>query len=280
MYCFLSRPDPSRLVPSVFISTVSSCQDSHPVPFNFIFSLFLKVYRSCQEIKDNEPGAVSGVYQIYPLPNAKPIEVYCEIAISEGGFTFLPRSFTRRPDAQQIADALFKDKKHVLLKLQKKDDRSEFYTLIEPHPHFASVNFGLLVNSYSGYTRPLNDFMKEYIFLGILPASIARKKNTQGFRANGQVIQFGNCDANPNSLFAFLPNHNHQTPHGYGASSSYEDSGVAVNWRSKAKPITNPDRMMPNKFFFLTELHFGGCGCYSSSDRWKFGYHATAIGIR
>ncbi|XP_078371382.1 uncharacterized protein LOC144655036 [Oculina patagonica] len=102
------------------------------------------------------------------------------MAISGGGFNFLPRSLTRRPDAQQIANALFKDKRNVLLKLQKKADR-----------------------------------------------------------------------------------------------------GAAVNWRSKGIPITHPDRMMPNEFFFLTELHYGGCGCYSSSDRWrKYGYHATAIGVR
>ena len=38
---------------------------------------------------------------------------------------------------------------------------------------------------------------------------------------------------------------------------------------------------MPRTFFFLTEVHFGGCGCYTSSDRWsKYDFNATAIGIR
>ena len=234
------------------------------------------------------PGAASGIYKIQPLHNSDPILVYCEMAkgiIGENSraFNFLPRSITRRPDAQQIVNVLFSDRKNVLIKLQKKVDRSESYTLIEPHPHFASVNFGLLVKSYSGYTRPQNDFMEDYIFLGILPASIARQRNTQGFKSNGHVIQFGNCDANPNSLFAFMPNHNLQSPSNYHRDRNlvYENSGVAVDWRSKAKHITNPDRTMPNDFFFLTELHFGGCGCYTSSDRWKkFGFHAVAIGIR
>ena len=52
---------------------------------------------------------MSGLYKIRPLPNAKPIEVYCELEIEGGGFTFLPGSPTLRPDAQQIVDALFKD---------------------------------------------------------------------------------------------------------------------------------------------------------------------------
>ncbi|XP_078364403.1 uncharacterized protein LOC144648824 [Oculina patagonica] len=239
------------------------------------------VYSSCQEIQDNAPGAVSDVYKIRPLPNAEPIEVYCEMAIGGGGFTFLPRSLTRRSDAQQIVDALFKDKKNVLLKLQKKVDRSESYTLIQPHPSFANTDFGVLVNSFTGYTTPQNHFMKDYIFFGIIPSSAAQNNNYQGFKSNGHTIQFRNCDKNPNSLFAFVPNHNLQTPSSYhGSNLVYESSGVAVNWRSKGIPITHPDRMMPNKFFFLTELHFGGCGCYTSSDRWtKYGYHATAIGI-
>ena len=225
---------------------------------------------------------MNGVYKIRPLQNADPIEVYCEMTIAGGGFTFLPRGLTRRSGAQNIVNALFMDKKNILLKLQKKADRSEFYTLIQPLPQFANIDFKVMVNSFAGYTTPKNAHMKEYIFLGILPRRAENNKGqNQGFKSNGHLIQFTNCDGNPNSLFAFLPNHNFQPPSGYHPKLGYENQGVAVNWRSKAAPITNPDRMMPNEFFFLTELHFGGCGCYTSSNRWtKFGYHATAIGVR
>ncbi len=208
--------------------------------------------------------------------------MYCELNIEGGGFAFLPGCLTLRPDAQQIVNALFKDKKNVLLKLKKKTDRKESYTLIQPHPDFAKTDFGVLVNSYSGYTTPLNrELMKEYILLGILPASVAKNNNTQGFKSNGAIIEFFNCDANPNSLFAFLPNFNHQPANLYLSSKdSFEIKGVAVNWRSKGILVPDPDLMMPGDFFFFTELHFGGCGCYSSSDRWRDGFYATAIGIR
>ncbi|CAH3019798.1 unnamed protein product [Porites evermanni] len=193
------------------------------------------------------------------------------MAIHGGGFTFLPRGFTRLPYAENIVKVLFRDKKNVLLKLQKKVDRSEAYTLIQPHPSFASTEFGVLINSFQGYTKPLNAFMKEYIFLGIIPASAAaRRRSLQGFRSNGHTVHFTNCDANPNSYFAFMPNHNLQTPSNYGARwHIFETSRVAVDWRSKAIPISHPDRTMPNEFFFMTELHFGGCGTYTSSNRWN-----------
>lgn len=239
--------------------------------------------RSCNSLLPKTP---SGVYKIQPLPKQDPIFVYCEMSPGVIGehnrhFNFLPRSITRRPDAQQIINALFTDKKNVLIKLQKKVDRSEAYTLIEPHPDFAHVQFRLLVNSHSGFTSPQNSFMRDYLFFGVLPASIARQRNLQGFKSNGHRVQFRNCDANPNSLFAFMPNHDLQTPSSYHPNLVYERKGVAVDWRKTAKQITSPDRMMPNDYFFLTELHFGGCGCYTSSDRWsKFGFHASAIGIR
>ena len=172
--------------------------------------IFISAFNSCKEIQDKI--GLSGVYEIKPSPDAWPITVYCEVVDNGGGYTFLPRSLTRKPRAQNTINALFKDKKNVLLKLQRKSDRSEFYTLIQPHPSFANTNFGVLVNSFSGYTTPLNAFMKDYIFLGIISKSAAQNHGIQGFKANGHIIQFKICDTNPNSVFAFMPNHNLQPP--------------------------------------------------------------------
>ena len=197
------------------------------------------------------------------------------MGIHGGGFTFLPRSLTRTLHADLIVKALFRDRKNVLLKLKKRVDLSESYTLIQPHPNFAHTEFGVLVNSFAGYTEPINAFMKDYILLEIIPASVVRN-GSEGFISNGKIIQFSNCDGTPHSYFAFFPNYNLEPP------SNRSDSGaVADIWRSKAIAITYPDHSMPDEFFFLTEVHFGGCGTYSSSDQWtKYGFNATAIGIR
>ena len=215
------------------------------------------------------------MYIIQPLADEEPIDVYCEMGIHGGGFTFLPPGLTRTLHVEMIVNALFRDRKNVLLKLKKRVDLSESYTLIQPHPNFAHTEFGVLVNSFAGYTEPINAFMKDYILLGIIPASAVRN-GSEGFISNGKIIQFSNCDGTPHSYFAFFPNYNLEPP-----SNRSDSGGVADIWRSKAIPITYPDHSMPDEFFYLTEVHFGGCGTYSSSDQWtKYGFNATAIGIR
>ncbi|XP_068762788.1 uncharacterized protein [Montipora capricornis] len=238
-------------------------------------------WSSCREIKAQNAKAVSGVYTIYLEGCTEGIDVYCEMALEGGGFTFLPRHFTRMQNAQGIVDALFTDKKKVLLKLMHRHQRTEYYTLIKPLDNWKNVDFGVRVNGFSDYTKPKNYFMRDYILLGIIPRSLAAQRNTiQGFTSNNHPVSFRNCDGNPNSLFAFMPNHEQQPPSRYHSTNLvYEKQGVAVDWRKAALPIDSPPRTMPNQFFFLTELHFGGCGCYTSSDRWST-YHATAIGVR
>lgn len=48
---------------------------------------------------------------------------------------------------------VFKDKLHVLLELQRKDDRREYYNLIQPHS-FTETKFGVLANNFASYTEP------------------------------------------------------------------------------------------------------------------------------
>ena len=110
--------------------------------------------------------------------------------------------------------------------------------------------------------------------------SFLKVQNTQlGFLSNGQKVTFVNCDGNPNNGFAFLPNHKERTPSSsHGTTGVYESSGVAVDWRRTGRKLPS-HRTMPNDFIFLTELHFGGCGTYTSSDRWKEA-RGAAIGLR
>ena len=152
------------------------------------------------------------------------------------------------------SSTLFSPRERVLLKLQHRGHHKESYTLITTHRNYWRYNFGVLVNNYTCYTLPVNRFVHEYILL-----DAAAQRTIQGFTSNNHIVQYRNCDAKPNSLFVFLPNHYHQVPRSYLANNPvYERQGVAVDWRNAAWSITNPVRTMPDQFFFLTELHFGG----------------------
>ena len=79
------------------------------------------------------------------------------------------------------------------------------------------------------------------------------------------------------SYFAFFPNHREQTPStNHDHDLVYENQGVAVDWRKTGMVLTE---RIPSNFFYLTEVHYGGGGCYTSSDRWDEA-NGTAIGRR
>ena len=99
------------------------------------------------------------------------------------------------------------------------------------------------------------------------------------FRSNGKSVSFQNSDANPNAYFALFPNHQEANIDSYLSSNLvYERQGVAVDWRNTGVPSYG-HRQLPNNFLFLTEMHFGGGGTYTSSDRWTDAF-GTAIGLR
>ena len=121
-----------------------------------------------------------------------------------------------------------------------------------------------------------------YAFLspGVLPPDVAGVNGkVLGFQSHGKTLRYTNCGGSKDNLFAFLPDHSELPPSDYHADNlRYEREGMAVNWRnSSVQPPSG--RTMPNGFFFLTEVHMGGCGCYTSSDRWTDAL-GTAIGFR
>ena len=232
--------------------------------------------RSCLEIKRSAPHSLSGLYDI--LVDDTVITVYCEMAKEGGGFTFIPREAVRRGKFRRLIGQIFRDRTKVLLRFQKHNGLQPF-TLITQYTPFARYPLSVLMHTYAGYTRPVNYRLGDYIFLGIIPARVARARSYQGFRSNYRNVIFRNCDRNPNSYFALFPNHQEGNISPYHRGNLvYERRGVAVVWRRTGVPSYG-HRQLPNNFFFLNEMHFGGCGTYTSSDRWRDAF-GTAIGLR
>ena len=189
-----------------------------------------------------------------------------------GGFTFIPRQAVQKGKLKSLVKQLFKDRTQVLLRFQKKDGLQPF-TLIKQLPSQSGKPLTVLKGSYTGFSKPVNSIMGEYIFLGISPYST-------GFVSNKKEITYKLCGKYPtNSYFAFFPNHREVPINRYHSNNLvYERSGLAVNWRGTGIPSYG-HRQLPNDFFFLTEMYFGGCGCYTTSDRWTDAF-GTAIGLR
>ena len=220
----------------------------------------------------------SEIYEIR-LPSGS-FEVYCEMGINGGGYTFIPPSIISQLQSGDIFYLLNRMDlaSNVLLRISQPDG-SQPYTVVKQFTNTGGM--AVLLNNFEGYTKPQNEFLGDYILLGITPAANANNTNTQGLKSNNQDVPFTNCDSNPNAYFAFFPNDQKiQTPHYHQENSIYETQGVAVDWRRTAeRPFSG--RRIPLEYFMFTEMHF--CGNYTSSDRWLTATvpaHGTAIGLR
>ena len=209
-------------------------------------------------------------------------KVYCEMGINGGGYTFIPPSIVSKLLPEDMFYLLNQKNlaDDVLLRISQPDG-SQPYTVVKQFTKTGGM--AVLLSNFKGYKKPQNAFLGDYIFLGITPAVKARNYNQQGFKSNNQDVSFRNCDANPHAYFAFFPNNKEEEPSQYHQQNpKYEIEGVSVEWRRTAKrPFSG--RRIPLEYFMLTEMHFGGCGTYSSSDRWlnaTIPAHGTAIGLR
>ncbi|XP_065643952.1 uncharacterized protein LOC100201344 isoform X4 [Hydra vulgaris] len=228
---------------------------------------------TCLYIKTIYPKAKSGMYEIW-LPSGNH-RVFCDMLTNGGGYTFISREMVAKMEPNDI-HYLFTKKQDVLLKILKLDGTQPYTILGSPY-------LDVQLNGYNQFTAPVNNGMKPYIHLGTLRAVDSKVGNIEGFYSNNKYIYFRNCDGNPNNHFIFFPNLNNKAPSSYHAQNLvYEQQGVAVDWRKTALlPVGNIN--IPQNFFMLTEMHYGGCGTYTSSDRWPKSSSpakGVAIGVR
>ncbi|XP_046854149.1 uncharacterized protein LOC124447288 [Xenia sp. Carnegie-2017] len=190
--------------------------------------------KSCMQIKQSSPESLSGLYRI--VVDDTVVTVYCEMVKEGGGFTFIPREAVIKGKLPQLIDQVFKNKTQVLLRIQKKDGLQPF-TLITQLPQFTRYNLAVLMHNYNGYTQPQNYYMRDYLFLGVLPKNVAWAQSTQGLKSNGKNLSYSICGSNPNSYFVFYPNHKEmKISSSHGDNLIYESQGVAVDWRNSGVP--------------------------------------------
>ena len=225
------------------------------------------------------PSAPSGLYNIL-LPSGVH-EVYCEMTINRGGYTFISKTLVNKLKPEDLS-VLFRTRKEVLLIISQPNN-VQSYTIIKPINQTSFSSQSLQLSKYSTFTQPKNINMAPYLFLGITPAVFLEKGQMDGFNSNHKNFQFKNCDGERNSYFSFFSNSRNTPPSQYlNYIKHFEMNGLAIEWRNSAVKIPQ-NQNIPQYFFMFTEVHFGGCGTYTSSDRWlksnapAFG---TAIGVK
>ena len=135
------------------------------------------------------------------LPSAS-YQVYCEMGINSGGYTFIPPSIIPQLHSSDVSYLLNNNDRasDVLLRISRPDGTQPF-TVIKQFTNTGGIS--VLLTNFEDYTKPENIRLGEYIFLGITPAANATNNYVQGFVANNVPITFTNCDRIPNAYFVF-----------------------------------------------------------------------------
>lgn len=144
---------------------------------------------------------------------------------------------------------------------------------------FRKIPLKLGLSENRGYNSPVNQNIlgQPYLYFGFLPIISASNREVQGVQVNGVDITFTNCDSNPNNYIALFPNFSGLKPSDYLAGTNWDFSNQVFSNTSK-RPVGR--RPIPNEFFTFAEIHFGGCGCYSQTDRKPNDIVAIAIGFK
>ncbi|VDI24946.1 Hypothetical predicted protein [Mytilus galloprovincialis] len=199
----------------------------------------------------------NGNYVIHHNGNA--ISVYCSFE-SNYGYTYISKqSYTADLNITLLYTTLdFAKIRH------RKSNGKQKEVIVENLSSFQSLStlyFGY--NTNTAYQGPdsRNAGLKPYLFLGFLPESLVRNKNTQGYRAAGKDFTFRNCDANPNSYITFYYNPNNTSPGRLGYSSHVR---FMEGWMDNSE-LLQMNNYMDTDFYFDWEMHMGGCGGFRTS---------------
>ena len=194
--------------------------------------------------------------------------------VNGGGYTLLSRDALSRIDQSDVS-TIFTDKSNVLLFLQKPDN-TQPYTIIKQY--IATGGVSVQVNAFAGYMQPRNHMISDYLYVGLLPENHIHQGQVEGFVSNGHNVTYTNCNGETHNYFAFYTAKTPVETRVFFCDTWSFDS----KWRGTAT-YKNSSSKIPMKFFMLTVMYFGGCGCYAESGSWANRANpanSSAIGLR
>ncbi|XP_052767928.1 uncharacterized protein LOC128208409, partial [Mya arenaria] len=213
---------------------------------------------NCVTLQNAKNGQLQSGFQDITR-NGETFKVYCEYKDGEG-YVFIDPG--KLPASSIDMLSLYDDSTHVRVVHLRNMDRGnnpQYEARMQQLPAFASLPVSVQLNANVGYKNILNQGMGPYLYMGFIPKSNNRIRDTQGWRVNGNDFTFINCDGNQNSYFAILYNKKKTSYNGY----RHPDRPIMFAWYDLATTVETP---LPQKLFTEEyEIHHGGCGGYSIS---------------
>ncbi|XP_052276692.1 polycystic kidney disease 1-related protein-like isoform X3 [Dreissena polymorpha] len=220
-------------------------------------TLFIVAFSTdnCKTLQGKANGALRS--DIYTVNNSagQSYRIYCQFY--EGyGYTFLSSSTNVTVDMASLYD----NTSHVIIRHKASKGQGNQYTsTIAQLGSYASVPVSVQYSAFSGYQGPRNTHMAPYIFVGYIPISMSVRGTMQGWKVNGEELNFTNCDGNPNSYIAFFFNPSGQMYRGHVG----QRNDLLYKWYDSSSEVAQ-DKRIPHEFFvYYHEVHLGGCGGYS-----------------
>ena len=191
---------------------------------------------------------------------------YCYFSGDGYGSTFLSKEAVHGAKSIGLDLTKLYTKTNKALIRWKLNNGKQTESVITQLDRYSKMPLGFKLDSVTPYNSPQNIRRLGgggYLMLGLINVTIARHKCIQGLKADGKVYQFRNCDANPNSYFAFFTRKECGTP-----IKRNEDYGPGTKARRGAKAVIK-GFLLPDNYFCSEENHFGGCGGYSQTGGWR-----------
>ena len=230
---------------------------------------------SCKDIYINQRTPTSGVYTIHTHSGL--ISVYCDF-FEDRGYTYISKN-----DLGKVTDlsSLYTEDDHASVRVLYHNGEQHAVSIeqLSDYKYRYQLNFQL--SDADGYKRPLNHGLAPYVYVGFLPRDFASLKSktkpaVQGYRTAGTDFKFHNCNRGPNSYLAFFANPKNLPDNPYYRRCC--DNKFMREWINRAQLIPHA-RYMPEEFYYMYEMHMGGCGGYLSTSHTASILKGAALGL-
>jgi len=216
----------------------------------------------CKAVLNANPNATSGEY-VFKTPTTQTvIEVYCEMGLNGGGYTFIKPQFMTSILDSELQEVII-DRTSVLF-VPRLCSNLPYYSVLEQLPQFSGTPLKIALNDWTGYTKPPNvdTIGTPYLFVGFIPANTTSQAGEElGVQANGQNLTYSSTSETEDSYVAAFPDFRETDPALVAPGvNTFTNTTFCHSLQQSGRPIPS-GRTMPLEYFMFMEVNFGGVGC-------------------